>query len=1063
MKSIGSISREHWSVLEPLLDAALELDPADRPGFLDDVCHDDTELLTELRALLDACELGDGMLVRPATVAYAPLLDEPLNTPPPLLGGRYRLGREVGRGGMATVYLADDPKHGRNVAVKVLHADVARLIGRERFLREIEIAARLSHPHVLPLHDSGEIVSEETDDPSILYFVSPFVAGESLRDLLLREHRLGTETAVRLGREIAMALDYAHRQGVVHLDIKPGNILLQEGHAIIADFGIARAMSTAGDDPLRGTPLLGTPSYMSPEQASNLPDVDGRSDIYSLGCVLYEMVTGERPKSHSANQPDARAALLAEYVSPALAAVIMRAIASDRDDRFDSGEDLSRALEEATQPRRARLWLKPKVMIPTALALAGAGLLAFLAVRNTALDADLIAVAPFDVEAPSLALWKEGLVDVLSRNLDGAGALRTVPASFIFQRWRGRGDAQSAVALGKVSGARLVLYGGLLAAGDSVRAMAVLIDAATGRKLAEIERRDVAGRIDRLSDSITVAVLRELGHSRHIDMARVTSSPTTSLPALKAYLQGEQFYRATLWDSAQVRFERAIALDTTFALAYHRLAAIRQWRDPNEYPDSAAYDLMRRTSRFARNLGPRERLLASIDSLSAEAYFAGRAGLRDATWYDKQSTIIGRLIAAIGDGLLRYRHDPELSFLLAQVRSRYDRDSQEGEADDREILGLYDHAIAMDSSFAPAYITPISLAAYLDGPESARRYARAYLAIEPSGAHSQTIRLADVLLDPARSLSVDIERLVDTLPPSGLCEAANLLRHVPDSPEMLVRIARAIMRQPPSDKPHSEPSCALIYAIDGLQFRGHLREARTLTQLQAHWMGPTVMYNMARVGMVPADTARAEFQRVLALSPRTKMTKLYGWWATDGDTASIRTYIDGFNQAAVNLHSLSSASMLRASVAAGRGYLALAKRDTVAALRQFTTTPDSLHECWYDVRVTTVQLLVATHRNWEAGQRLARRWPGTSQCSNGFEDILWTLQRGRVFERLGRDREAIENYEFVAAAWRTADPELQPYVRESRDAIARIKASSKRRVAYGVAAKDVADQPPTPH
>jgi serine/threonine-protein kinase len=189
------------------------------------------------------------------------------------------------------------------------------------------------------------------------------------------------------------------------------------------------------------------------------------------------------------------------------------------------------------------------------------------------------------------------------------------------------------------------------------------------------------------------------------------------------------------------------------------------------------------------------------------------------------------------------------------------------------------------------------------------------------------------------------------------------------------------------------------------------------------------------------------------------MTKLYGWWATDGDTASIQTYIDGFNRAAVNLHSLSSASMLRASVASGRGYLALAKHDTVAALRQFTTTPDTLHECWYDVRVTTVQLLVATHRNWEAGQRLARRWPGTSQCSNGFEDILWTLQRGRVFERLGRDREAIENYEFVAAAWRTADAELQPYVRESRDAIARIKASSKRRVAYGVAAKDVATLP----
>jgi hypothetical protein len=234
-----------------------------------------------------------------------------------------------------------------------------------------------------------------------------------------------------------------------------------------------------------------------------------------------------------------------------------------------------------------------------------------------------------------------------------------------------------------------------------------------------------------------------------------------------------------------------------------------------------------------------------------------------------------------------------------------------------------------------------------------------------------------------------------------------------------------------------------VYAVDGLQFRGHLREARSLTSRQAHWLGPTVMYNMSRAGMVPVDTARAEFQRVLSLAPRSKMSKLYGWWATDGDTVSIKKYIDGFAAASGALRSPSGAAMLRASVASGRGYLALAKHDTAAALRQFTTAPDSLHECWYDIRVTTVQLFVATRRNREAGQRLARRWPGTSGCSNGFDDILWTLERGRVFERIGREREAVENYAFVADAWRTADPELQPYVRESRDAIARIKARAQ--------------------
>src|SRR5206468_7283503 len=207
--------------------------------------------------------LGTTILATPAVITYAPLLADDTSTMPTLLGNRYRIVREIGRGGMATVYLADDPKHGRQVAVKALHNDVARLIGRERFAREIEIAASLSHPHILPLHDSGEERSDLGDAPTLLYFVSPFAGDESLRDRLRREPRLSPNEIVRLGREIALALDYAHRRGVIHLDIKPENILLQEGHAVIADFGIARAMSSAGDGiEVRTTaPIFGTPPY----------------------------------------------------------------------------------------------------------------------------------------------------------------------------------------------------------------------------------------------------------------------------------------------------------------------------------------------------------------------------------------------------------------------------------------------------------------------------------------------------------------------------------------------------------------------------------------------------------------------------------------------------------------------------------------------------------------------------------------------------------------------------------------------------------------------------------
>ena len=332
------ISREDWRRLEPLVDAVLDAPRERRSALLAELTDGDAARRAELERLVAECERDYPLLDTPAAERFASVLDDepPM---PETIGDRYRIVREAGRGGMAIVWLAHDVKHGRDVAIKVVRPELAAAIGRERFLREIEIAARLRHPLIVPLYDSGEVASAEGEP--LLYYVMPYEAGRSLRALLERDGPLPAAEVWGILRDLCEALAYAHGQGIVHLDIKPDNVMLSGGHALITDFGIARAASAVDGA------MAGTPAYMAPEQMAPDASVDHRADIWALGALAYELLVG-RPPSPGAPAP------------PALGGIIAKCLTQDPADRWQSANELRAELERIGTPgpshgRSARL------------------------------------------------------------------------------------------------------------------------------------------------------------------------------------------------------------------------------------------------------------------------------------------------------------------------------------------------------------------------------------------------------------------------------------------------------------------------------------------------------------------------------------------------------------------------------------------------------------------------------------------------------------------------------------------------------------------------------------
>ncbi len=479
-------------------------------------------------------------------------------TPPiaAALADRYTVERELGRGGMATVYLAEEKKHGRKVAIKVLRPEITAALGTERFLREIGIAAQLSHPHIVPLIDSGEA-------GGLLYYVQPHVPGGSLRDRLLEARPLSVKDALRIVQEVGAGLDFAHRKGFVHRDVKPENILFADGHAVLADFGVARACCDAEEDTPRGRELVtevgfavGTPEYMSPEQASGEVELNAASDVYSLACVMYEMLAGEPP--FTAASPRAVMAKqvtesprplrgLRPDVSIAMERAIAHGLEKDPDQRYASTAEFVAAL-----------------VAPDGSALA-----------RTPVTTRSIAVLPFVNASPDVdnEYLSDGITDELIDALAKISGLRLASRTSVFAL---KGKPLDVRAVGALLGTSVVLEGTVRKVGDRLRITAQLTSTDDGRLLwSQRYDRKLVDMLE-IQDEIAATIVNTLRATMFADLSEhVPRRYTENIQAYGLYLKGRYEWNKRTQEgvAAAIRyFERAIAEDPGYAPAYAGLS-----------------------------------------------------------------------------------------------------------------------------------------------------------------------------------------------------------------------------------------------------------------------------------------------------------------------------------------------------------------------------------------------------------------------------------------------------------------------------------------------------------
>ena len=951
------------------------------------------------------------------------------------LAGRYTIERELGRGGMATVYLARDVKHDRPVALKVLRPELAASVGAERFLREIQVTAHLTHPNILPLLDSGR-----ADD--FLYYVTPYVEGESLRNRLDRERQLPVAEAVRLAAAVAGALDYAHRHQIVHRDIKPENILLEEGQAVVADFGIARALHAAEGGNLTETGVtLGTATYMSPEQATG-DQLDGRSDIYSLGCVLYEMLAGEPPYTGPTAQaiiakrfsePIPHVRTLRDTVPEPVAQAIQKALAKAPADRFATASEMASALVQVSVSRdvpNRRSWRVPAVAAAAGVAIAVAAWMISRLHSAPAMPGNTLAVLPFRVAGPDSAVWREGLVDLLSINLDGAPGVRVIPPRTVLSGWNANlgkradvADQDAALGVARAVGARFALTGSLVGGTRSVRLSAGIRDLRRGTDLGMEQVEGSADSVPALVDRLTLLLLRaglvqDSAALPAFDLGRAT---TTSLAALKAFLVGERFFRRAQPRQAEAEFRRAVAADSTFALAWYRLSAATGWTSSPHWPEPTAVDSA--ALRFSGRLPPREALVLRASAALNE-------------WRPDAITMLQGLVA-------RYPEDVEAWYLLGDAYfhlghfSFLPLDS---------IVHALQRAIALDSSFSPAYLHLVEYAFMQGDSASARNLVELLRRMTPESPKTVGLALAYALTWGTAPERIVAEAVLDTAETLALLTAKHAMNWTPDLIEPTLRVARKLVAQ------QRHPPLRRAQAYDGVKIaylnKGWIRRAENAFDSTIALLGwPRTIADGEKVRAHLQGFPHSGVER--AAAALADSMHLWAWPAAlFGIHAATLGRWKDFQRALVALEGLKAApeKMCTAGVTRALRHFAAAKNahDAANAEERFREADLAIDMsgCNSFYRSTLqdlirYQALLASFAvgHLDATAHWVRGMSPVAELPMGAPLEFW---RGRIAEARGDRLEARLHYERFVRWWADADPELRPWWEEGRAALARV-------------------------